>query len=248
MTATDLVLTVTQTLRRHKVVDKFVEYFGPGVSELALPDRATIANMSPENGATMGFFPVDAETLRYLRLTGRDEAQVALVEAYCKAQGLWRDANTPPPEFTAVIEIDSLPSSRASRAEPAAGSRAAARGAGCFSEARRKARSRKHDQGRRRRHRRHHELHEHFQSRGDDRRRAARAQCGGARLEAAAVGEDFALARLARRGRLSARRAACRRRSTRSGFQPAGYGCMTCMGNSGPLPPEVDAGDQGRTA
>jgi aconitate hydratase len=106
VTATDLVLTVTQRLRRHKVVDKFVEYFGPGVAELALPDRATVANMSPENGATMGFFPVDAETLRYLRLTGRDEAQVALVDAYCRAQGLWRDAGTPAPEFSEVIEID----------------------------------------------------------------------------------------------------------------------------------------------
>src|SRR5437763_1830025 len=106
VTATDLVLTLTQTLRRHKVVDKFLEYFGPGVAELALPDRATIANMSPENGSTMGFFPVDAETLRYLRLTCRDEAQLALVEAYCQAQGLWRDANTPVPEFTQVLEID----------------------------------------------------------------------------------------------------------------------------------------------
>src|SRR5438105_12999677 len=106
VTSTDLVLTVTQALRRHKVVDKFVEYFGPGVAELSLPDRATIANMSPENGATMGFFPVDAETLRYLRLTGRDEAQLALVESYCRAQGLWRDPETPAAEFTAVIEID----------------------------------------------------------------------------------------------------------------------------------------------
>jgi aconitate hydratase len=106
VTSTDIVLTVTQALRRHKVVDKFVEYFGPGVAELSLPDRATIANMSPENGATMGFFPVDAKTLRYLRLTGRDEAQVRLVEAYCKAQGLWRDAGTPPAEFTSVVEIE----------------------------------------------------------------------------------------------------------------------------------------------
>jgi aconitate hydratase len=106
VTSTDVVLTVTQALRRHKVVDKFIEYFGPGVAELSLPDRATIANMSPENGATMGFFPVDAETLRYLRLTGRDEAQVALVEAYCRAQGLWRDPDSPPAEFTGVIEID----------------------------------------------------------------------------------------------------------------------------------------------
>src|SRR3954467_2760783 len=106
VTATDLVLTVTQTLRKHKVVDKCIEYFGPGVGELALPDRATISNMTPENGATMGFSPVDAETLRYLRLTGRDEAQVALVEAYCKAQGLWREAHSAPPEFPAILDID----------------------------------------------------------------------------------------------------------------------------------------------
>ena len=106
VTSTDLVLTVTQILRMHKLIGKFVEYFGAGLDELSLPERATIANMSPENGATMGFFPVDAETLRYLRLTGRDEAQVALVEAYCRAQGLWRDAQTPPPDFSEVIEID----------------------------------------------------------------------------------------------------------------------------------------------
>ncbi|MBI3936980.1 MAG: aconitate hydratase AcnA [Betaproteobacteria bacterium] len=106
VTSTDLVLTVTQIMRRHKVVAKFVEFFGPGVDELTLPDRATIANMTPEYGATMGFFPVDRETLRYLRLTGRDSHQVALVEAYAKAQGLWRDAHTPIPDYTDVIEID----------------------------------------------------------------------------------------------------------------------------------------------
>jgi aconitate hydratase len=106
VTSTDLVLTITQILRKHKLVDKFIEYFGPGVEELSLPDRATISNMTPENGSTMGFFPVDRETIRFLRLTGRDEAQVALVEAYCKAQGLWRDASMPPAEFTETIEID----------------------------------------------------------------------------------------------------------------------------------------------
>jgi aconitate hydratase len=106
VTSTDLVLSVTQMLRSHKVVDKFVEYFGPGVAELSLPDRATIANMSPENGATMGFFPVDAETLRFLRLTGRSEEQVELVEAYCRAQGLWREPDMPAAEFTQVIEFD----------------------------------------------------------------------------------------------------------------------------------------------
>ena len=106
VTSTDLVLSVTQMLRAHKVVDKFVEYFGPGVAELSLPDRATIANMSPENGATMGFFPVDAETLRFLRLTGRSEEQVALVEAYCRAQGLWREPDMPAAAFTQVIEFN----------------------------------------------------------------------------------------------------------------------------------------------
>jgi aconitate hydratase len=106
VTSTDLVLSITQMLRTHKVVDKFVEYFGPGVAELTLPDRATIANMSPENGSTMGFFPVDAETLRFLRLTGRSDEQVALVEAYCKAQGMWREPSMPAAEFTQVIEFD----------------------------------------------------------------------------------------------------------------------------------------------
>jgi len=106
VTSTDIALTVTQLMRSHKVVGKFVEFFGPGVDALTLPDRATIANMTPEYGATMGFFPVDAETLRYLRLTGRDPAQIALVEAYCKAQGLWRDAGTPVPDYTRVVELD----------------------------------------------------------------------------------------------------------------------------------------------
>ena len=106
VTATDLVLTVTQMLRKRGVVEKFVEFFGPGLSTMSLPDRATIANMSPEYGATMGFFPVDDETLRYLRLTGRSEAQVALVEAYCKEQGLFHTANTPDPIFTDILELD----------------------------------------------------------------------------------------------------------------------------------------------
>ncbi len=105
-TATDLVLTCTEMLRRKKVVGKFVEYFGPGLSSLALADRATIANMAPEYGATMGFFPVDAETLKYLRLSGRSEHQVALVEAYCKAQGLFRTDATPDPVFTDTLELD----------------------------------------------------------------------------------------------------------------------------------------------
>src|SRR5467141_497304 len=99
-TATDLVLTVTEMLRKKKVVGKFVEFYGTGLSGLSLADRATIANMAPEYGATMGFFPVDAETLKYLRLSGRSEKHVALVEAYTKAQGLFRTDETPDPVYT----------------------------------------------------------------------------------------------------------------------------------------------------
>ncbi len=105
-TATDLVLTVTEMLRKKKVVGKFVEFYGVGLSSLSLADRATIANMAPEYGATMGFFPVDTETLNYLRLSGRSDAHVALVEAYTKAQGLFRTDETPDPVFTDTIELD----------------------------------------------------------------------------------------------------------------------------------------------
>ncbi len=105
-TATDLVLTVTEKLRKLGVVGKFVEFYGPGLSNLPLTDRATISNMAPEYGATIGFFPVDDEALRYLRFSGRDEEQVALVEAYCKAQGLFRTDATPDPVYTTTLEID----------------------------------------------------------------------------------------------------------------------------------------------
>src|SRR5438445_377315 len=105
-TATDVVLTVTEMLRRRGVVGKFVEFYGPGVAGLALADRATIGNMAPEYGATIGFFPIDAETLAYLRLSGRDPARVALVEAYARAQGLFRTADTPDPVFSDRLELD----------------------------------------------------------------------------------------------------------------------------------------------
>ncbi len=105
-TGTDLVLRVTQMLRAKGVVGKFVEFFGTGLSQLPLASRATIANMAPEYGATMGFFPIDAETLNYLRFTGRDESLVELVEAYAKAQGLFRTDETPDPVFTDVLELD----------------------------------------------------------------------------------------------------------------------------------------------
>jgi aconitate hydratase len=105
-TATDLVLTVTQMLRQKGVVGKFVEFFGPGLAALSLADRATIANMAPEYGATCGIFPVDAETLRYLRFSGRPAERVALVEAYFRTQGLFHDAHTPDAEYSDVLELD----------------------------------------------------------------------------------------------------------------------------------------------
>jgi len=106
MTATDLVLLVTQMLRKKGVVNKFVEFYGPGLDALSLADRATIANMAPEYGATCGFFPVDKETINYLTFTSREPARVKLVEAYAKAQGMWRDENTPDPVFTDTLELD----------------------------------------------------------------------------------------------------------------------------------------------
>ena len=245
VTSTDLVLSITQILRRHQLVDKFVEYFGPGVAELSLPDRATIANMSPENGATMGFFPVDAETLRYLRLTGRDEAQVALVEAYCRAQGLWRDTGTPPAEFTAIIAIDLAavePSvagpSRPQDRVPLAQAPEAFRN--FLSTAKKRS-----------------EASPGSSLKDGDIVIAAITSCTNTSNPHVMIGAG-----------LLARNAVARGLKTRSwvktslspgsrvvadylaksglqtsldalGFHPAGFGCMTCMGNSGPLPATV---------
>ncbi len=106
VTATDLVLTVTQMLRKKGVVGKFVEFYGPGLSNMTLADRATIGNMAPEYGATCGFFPVDSETVRYLTMSGRAESRIALVEAYSKAQGMWLEKDSPEPVFTDMLELD----------------------------------------------------------------------------------------------------------------------------------------------
>src|SRR6185312_12611631 len=105
-TATDLVLTVTQMLRKKGVVGRFVEYYGPGLDEMTLEDRATIANMAPEYGATCGFFPVDGETVRYLKNTARANPRIALVEKYAKAQGLFRTKKSPDPVFTDTLHLD----------------------------------------------------------------------------------------------------------------------------------------------
>ena len=106
ITATDLVLTVTQMLRAKGVVGSFVEFYGPGLDALSLADRATIANMAPEYGATCGFFPIDERTIDYLKLTGRDDERIELVRAYAQAQGMWRDASSPDPLFTDTLELD----------------------------------------------------------------------------------------------------------------------------------------------
>jgi aconitate hydratase len=245
VTATDVVLTVTQALRRHKVVDKFVEYFGPGVAALALPDRATIANMSPENGATMGFFPVDTETLRYLRSTGRDEAQVALIEAYCKAQGLWRDPETPPPEFTEVIEIDlatvepsvSGPSRPQDRVPLAAAPEAFRAHLSAAAKPKKDSPVSSLKDG--------------------DVVIAAITSCTNTSNPLVMIGAGLLARNAVARGvkprpwvktslspgsRVVAdylAKSGLQRSLDALGFQPVGFGCMTCMGNSGPLPAPV---------
>jgi aconitate hydratase len=221
------------------VVDKFVEYFGPGVAELSLPDRATIANMSPENGATMGFFPVDAETLRYLRLTGRDEAQVGLVEAYCKAQGLWRDAGAPSAEFTAIVEID-LSAVEPSVAGPSRPQdRVPLRDAPTAFQG--LIKNKKNGKA----------------LKDGDVVIAAITSCTNTSNPAVMIGAGLLARNAVARG-LKVRPGIKTSLSPGSrvvadylaksglqasldalGFQPVGFGCMTCMGNSGPLPAEV---------
>src|SRR5262249_38945943 len=106
ITATDLVLTITHLLREKKVVGKFVEFFGPGLLDLSIADRATIANMAPEYGATCGFFPIDQATIEYLQLTGRDHHHLALVVAYAKAQGLWYEPDAQDASYSDILELD----------------------------------------------------------------------------------------------------------------------------------------------
>ena len=206
-TATDLVLTVTEMLRKKGVVGKFVEFYGDGLDRLPLADRATIGNMAPEYGATCGIFPIDRLTLEYLRLTGRSPERIALVEAYAKAQGLWRDSGTPDPIFsdTLALDLGTVEPSLAGPKRPqdrVALSRAKA----AFDEAlptmlakdcqpRRACAGPGHGprpHARRRRHRRDHQLHQHLQSERHARRRPARAQRPRPRPEACAPRQDLA--------------------------------------------------------
>ncbi|HNR99154.1 MAG TPA: aconitate hydratase AcnA [Planctomycetota bacterium] len=262
-TATDLVLTLTEALRAKGVVGKLVEYFGPGAAALPIADRAVLANMAPEYGATAGFFPVDAATLRYLRLTGRPPAQVALVEAYTRAQGLFRAGDAPDPDYSDVLRIElgriepcvagpKRPQDRVALRDMPAAFAAALR-------APREARG--------------------FALAGADLDRSALCACGGgahrlrhgavviaaitsctntsnpALMLAAGILARKALARgirtqpwvktsFAPGSRVVAdylRKAGLMEALEAQGFHLVGYGCTTCIGNSGPLPPPVSA-------
>ena len=211
-------------------MDKFVEFFGDGLKGLPLADRATIANMSPEFGSTCAIFPIDEETIRYLELTGRTPDQIALVEAYAKAQGLWRINGAPAADYTRrrrTRPVDGRTFAR--RTEAAAGPRAAAQCQEVYQSSVKKMadertqknpqatrsrqgqcrRQRFRGQGRRGVDRRHHQLHQHLESRRAGGRGIAGAQCGRARPQVQALGEDLARAGLARRDRLPAQGRAC---------------------------------------
>ena len=215
-TATDLVLTVTQMLRKKGVVNKFVEFYGEGLDDLPLANRATIANMAPEYGATCGFFPIDEITLGYLRTTNRGTA-AKLVEAYAKKQGLWRSKKSPEPIFTDTLALDlgdvepSLagPKRPQDRVPLVRGGQPVRRqhGEGVRPQGRRQARQvrgrRLRSRPWRRGDRRHHLLHQHLEPLRHAGRRPDRAQRGQARPQGQAVGQDLAGAGLAGRHRVS---------------------------------------------
>ena len=289
-TATDLVLTVTEMLRKKGVVGKFVEFYGDGLANLPLADRATIANMAPEYGATCGIFPIDAETLRYLELSGRPTELIRLVEAYCEGAGaVPRPPGRPRPTYTDTLELD-LVDRRAEprRPEAPAGPRDARPGQGLVrrrsleamlaarptpkptrpprasprptrqrgparDRGRRRHRRRRRGPGRARRpqagrrpprprlgrHRRHHQLHEHLEPLGDDRRRPAGEEGRREGADDQALGQGEPRPRLEGRHRLPEATPGSTPTSTSSGSTLVGYGCTTCIGNSGPLPEEI---------
>ncbi|MGZ8299300.1 MAG: aconitate hydratase AcnA, partial [Rhodoplanes sp.] len=255
VTATDLVLTVTQILRKRGVVGRFVEFFGPGLASLSIADRATIGNMAPEYGATCGFFPVDTDTLEYLRGTGRSEPRVKLVEAYAKAQGMFRTRNTPDPVFTEVLKLD-LASVEPSLAGPKRPqdrvplksvkngfARALAEEFGKAGEADKRVPvdGRKHDLGH------------------GDVVIAAITSCTNTSNPTVMMGAGL-LARKAVEKGLTVKpwvktslapgsqvvaeylaKSGLQKDLDKLGFNLVGFGCTTCIGNSGPLPAEISA-------
>jgi aconitate hydratase len=253
VTATDLVLTVTQMLRKHGVVGKFVEFCGPGLDHLSVEDRATIGNMSPEYGATCGFFPIDEDTLRYLQNTGRPAATVALVKAYAKAQGLLRQKGTPDPVFTETLKLDlakvepslagpKRPQDRVLLKEVKAG----------FAQAMDKEFGKAGELGKRVPvERRHHDL-----GHGDV-VIAAITSCTNTSNPSVMVGAGL-LAKKANEKGLKPKpwvktslapgsqvvaeylaKSGLQKQLDQLGYNLVGFGCTTCIGNSGPLPPEI---------
>ena len=231
ITATDLVLTVTQMLRKRGVVGKFVEFFGPGLDHLTIEDRATIGNMAPEYGATCGFFPIDDDTIDYLTKTARKADRVALVKAYAKAQGMYRTKNTLGSGVHRRDEARArLGRALARRTEAPAGSRAAEGREERLRGAMDKEFNKGAEQGkrfpvegaqarhrsRRRRDRGDHVVHQHVEPERDGGGGPARQESGGARAQAEAVGEDLARARVSRSSPSISTSPACRRSSTSS--------------------------------
>src|SRR5712691_10537781 len=253
VTATDLVLTVTQMLRKRGVVGKFVEYFGPGLAGLTIADRATLGNMSPEYGATCGFFPVDDDTLKYLRDTNRSDARVALVEAYAKAQGMFRTKNTPDPVFTDVLKLElssvepslagpKRPQDRVALKEVKAGfaqSMDREFGKGAEMGKRVPVPGRNHDLGH------------------GDVVIAAITSCTNTSNPSVMIGAGLLARKAAARG-LTVKpwvktslapgsqvvadyleKSSLQKDLDKLGFNLIGFGCTTCIGNSGPLPPDI---------
>ena len=259
VTATDLVLTVTEILRQHKVVGKFVEFFGEGTASLAVPDRATIGNMAPEYGATMGFFPVDERTIDYFRGTGRSTAEIEAFEAYFRAQRMFGMPQAGEIDYSQVVTLDLgsvapslagpkrpqdrielgqrqgavrvavLEAADRERLQPA-GRRAGAAGGHAVRAA---------VAQRRRADRRDHLVHQHLEPRRAAGGRPAREEGGRSRAEGAAAHQDLAGAGLAHRHRVPDK-AGLLPYLEKLGFYLAGYGCTTCIGNAGDLTAEIN--------
>ena len=253
VTATDLVLTVTQMLRKKGVVGKFVEFFGEGLGSMTLADRATIGNMAPEYGATCGFFPVDTETVKYLTTSGRADDRIALVEAYQKAQGMWREPGSPDPVFTDTLELDlgSVVPSMAGPKRPEGRIPLEGIAAG-FEEALGKEYKKTVDTGRR-----YAVEGEEFDLGHGDVVIAAITSCTNTSNPSVLIGAGL-LARNANRLGLKQKpwvktslapgsqvvaeyleKSGLQKELDQIGFNLVGFGCTTCIGNSGPLPPAI---------
>ncbi len=260
VTATDLVLTVTQMLRKKGVVGRFVEFYGPGLGELPLADRATIANMAPEYGATCGFFPVDDKTLDYLRLTGRDRARSRWSRPMPRRRACGATPGRADPVFTDTLELDlatvepslagpKRPQDRvALKAAKRSFEDALASLAGDIAKDAKRAGGGQGPRPRRWRRgdRRDHQLHQHRRTRRAGRRRPGRAEGGGERPDAPSPGSRPRSRRARRSSPTISAKAGLQRPLDALGFNLVGYGCTTCIGNSGPLAETDRRGDQRR--